>query len=112
MDMSFQELETVSNRLYTSLLHSLPIFYQYNLKLSIRLVYIVYITYRSCGTPPEPLMVVFECAAIIWGYKEFNWEVAKGMMTDPNFIRRLQETDCDLITGTQFRAIRAHMKVM
>jgi dynein heavy chain len=57
-------------------------------------------------------MVVCGCVAIIGGYKEVSWEVAKGMMADPNFVRTLQETNCDLITGAQFRAIRAHMKVI
>jgi dynein heavy chain len=57
-------------------------------------------------------MVVCECVAIISGYKEIDWNVAKGMMTDPNFLQTLQETNCDLITGAQIRAIKAHMKVI
>ncbi|PNF33091.1 Dynein heavy chain 10, axonemal [Cryptotermes secundus] len=65
---------------------------------------------RSFATPPEPVMVVCECVAIIGGCKDVSWEVAKGMMTDPNFLQTLQETNCDSITGAQFRAIRAHMK--
>ncbi|PSN53010.1 Dynein heavy chain 10, partial [Blattella germanica] len=67
---------------------------------------------RSFATPPEPVMIVCECVAIIRGYKEINWKTAKGMMTDPSFLRTLQETNCDLITGTQIRNIKAHMKVM
>ncbi|KAJ9583316.1 hypothetical protein L9F63_022333, partial [Diploptera punctata] len=65
---------------------------------------------RSFATPPEPVMIVCECVAIIQGYKEINWKTAKGMMADPNFLRKLQETNCDAITGTQIRNIKAHMK--
>jgi dynein heavy chain len=86
--------------------------YQKDLNLNKELVYIVYLFFRTFDTPPEPVMLVCECVGIIRGYKEISWEVAKGMMTDPNFVHMLQETNCDLITGTQFRAIRAHMKVM
>jgi dynein heavy chain len=57
-------------------------------------------------------MLVCECVGIIGGYKEVSWEVAKGMMIDPNFVQTLRETNCDLITGTQFRALRAHVKVI
>ena len=66
---------------------------------------------RSFATPPEPVMIVCECVAIIRGYKEISWKTAKGMMTDPNFLRTLQETNCDLITGTQIRNIKTHLKV-
>ncbi|KAJ4435378.1 hypothetical protein ANN_17992 [Periplaneta americana] len=65
---------------------------------------------RSFATPPEPVMIVCECVAIIRGYREINWKTAKGMMMDPNFLRTLQETNCDLITSTQIRNIKAHMK--
>ena len=57
-------------------------------------------------------MIVCECVAIIRGYKEISWKTAKGMMADPSFLRTLQETNCDLITGTQIRNIKAHMKVI
>jgi hypothetical protein len=50
--------------------------------------------------------------AIIRGYKEVDWEVAKGMMGEPNFLQNLQEVNCDLIAGTQIRAIKTHMKVI
>jgi hypothetical protein len=75
-------------------------------------VYVIYLPFRSFCTPPEPVMVVSECVAIIWGYKEVDWEVARGMMADPNFLQTLQETNCDLITGAQIRALKAHMKVI
>jgi hypothetical protein len=50
--------------------------------------------------------------AIIRGYTEVDWEVAKEMMAEPNFLQNLQEVNCDLITGTQIRAIKTHMKVI
>jgi dynein heavy chain len=68
--------------------------------------------FRSFDNPPEPVIVVCECVAIIRGYKEVDWEVANGMMADHNFLRTLQETNCDLITGTQIRAIKTHLKVI
>jgi dynein heavy chain len=61
---------------------------------------------------PEPVIVVCECVAIIMGYKEVDWEVAEGMMADPNFLNNLKEVNCDLITGTQIRAIKTHVKVI
>jgi dynein heavy chain len=57
-------------------------------------------------------MVVSECVAIIRGYKEVDWKVARVMMADPNFLQTLQDTNCDLITGAQIRAVKAHMKVI
>lgn len=77
----------------------------------MRLIYI-YLPFRSLSSPPEPVMVVSECVAIIRGYKEVDWKVASEMMADPNFLQTLQETNCDLITGTQIRTIKAHMKVI
>lgn len=56
--------------------------------------------------------MVCECVAIIMGYKEVDWEVAEGMMADPNFLNNLKEVNCDLITGTQIRAIKTHVKVI
>lgn len=32
------------------------------------------------------------------------------MMADPNFLRNLQEMNCDLITQQQVKAVKAHMK--
>jgi hypothetical protein len=50
--------------------------------------------------------------AIIRGYTEVDCEVAKGMMAEPNFLQNLQEVNWDLITGTQIRTIKPHMKVI
>lgn len=47
---------------------------------------------------------------IIRGIKDVSWKGAKGMMADPNFLRNLQEMNCDLITQQQVKAVKAHMK--
>ncbi|XP_041985040.1 dynein axonemal heavy chain 10 [Aricia agestis] len=65
---------------------------------------------RSFATPPEAVQVVCECVAILRGVKEINWKGAKGMMADPNFLRNLQEMNCDLITQQQVKVVKAHMK--
>uniref|UniRef100_A0A182T3H2 Uncharacterized protein n=1 Tax=Anopheles maculatus TaxID=74869 RepID=A0A182T3H2_9DIPT len=65
---------------------------------------------RSFATPPEPVQVVCECVAIIKGYKEISWKTAKGMMSEGNFLRSLQELDCDSITQKQVATVRANMK--
>ncbi|XP_055533348.1 dynein axonemal heavy chain 10 [Wyeomyia smithii] len=65
---------------------------------------------RSFATPPEPVQVVCECVAIIKGFKEISWKTAKGMMSEGNFLRSLQELDCDQITQKQVANVRAHMK--
>ncbi|XP_058809033.1 dynein axonemal heavy chain 10 [Phymastichus coffea] len=65
---------------------------------------------RSFATPPEPVQVVCECVAIIRGLKEISWKSAKGMMSDPNFLRILQETNCDEISLKQQQMVRAHLK--
>ncbi|XP_050426983.1 dynein axonemal heavy chain 10-like [Adelges cooleyi] len=65
---------------------------------------------RSFATPPEPVQTVTECVAVLRGYKEVNWKVAKGMMSDPNFINTLKELDVDSITGKQQSIVRAKLK--
>uniref|UniRef100_A0A182NRZ8 AAA+ ATPase domain-containing protein n=1 Tax=Anopheles dirus TaxID=7168 RepID=A0A182NRZ8_9DIPT len=65
---------------------------------------------RSFATPPEPVQVVCECVAIIKGYKDISWKTAKGMMSEGNFLRSLQELDCDAITQKQVATVRANMK--
>ncbi|KAF2892470.1 hypothetical protein ILUMI_13689 [Ignelater luminosus] len=65
---------------------------------------------RSFATPPEAVQVVCECVVIIRGIKEVSWKSAKGMMSDPSFLRQLQEMNCDLITQAQVRAVKAHLK--
>lgn len=65
---------------------------------------------RSFATPPEPVQTICECIVILRGYKEVNWKTAKGMMAEANFLRTLQEMNCDAITQAQQRACKAHMK--
>lgn len=66
---------------------------------------------RSFATPPEAVQVVCECVAIVKGFKEISWKTAKGMMSEGNFLRSLQELDCDQISPKQVANVRAHMKV-
>ncbi|XP_028981786.1 dynein heavy chain 10, axonemal [Diachasma alloeum] len=65
---------------------------------------------RSFATPPEPVQVVGECIAIIRGAKEISWKTAKGLMSDPSFLRTLQEMDVTEITLKQQQAVKAQMK--
>lgn len=65
---------------------------------------------RSFATPPEPVQTICECVAILRGLKEINWKTAKGIMADPNFLKSLQEMNCDEITMGQQKAVKAHMK--
>lgn len=65
---------------------------------------------RSFATPPEPVQIVSECVAILRGVKEISWKSAKAMMSDPAFLRQLQEMNCDKITLKQQQAVKAHLK--
>jgi len=56
------------------------------------------------------VQIVSECVAILRGVKEISWKAAKGMMSDPAFLRQLQEMDCEHITLKQQQAVRAHLK--
>jgi dynein heavy chain len=66
---------------------------------------------RSFATPPEPVQVVSECVAILLGYKEVNWKVAKQMMSDPKFLSSLKNLNVDELTLKQQSQIRAKLKV-
>ncbi|XP_074916070.1 dynein axonemal heavy chain 10 [Chelonoidis abingdonii] len=65
---------------------------------------------RSFAKPPKQVQTVCECILIMRGYKELNWKIAKGMMSDPNFLRSLMEIDFDGITQTQVKSVRALLK--
>lgn len=56
------------------------------------------------------IKIVCECVTIIRGYKEISWKSAKGMMSDPNFLKSLQELNCNAITWKQVLQVKAHMK--
>lgn len=66
---------------------------------------------RSFATPPEPVQVVSECVAILLGYKEVNWKVAKQMMSDPKFLSLLKNLNVDGLTPKQQSQVRAKLKV-
>ncbi|KAF3425259.1 hypothetical protein E2986_13407 [Frieseomelitta varia] len=65
---------------------------------------------RSFATPPEPVQIVSECVAMLRGVKDISWKGAKGMMSDPGFLRSLQEMNCDKITLKTQQAVKAHLK--
>lgn len=66
---------------------------------------------RSFANPPEAVQIICECVAILKGYKDISWKTAKGMLAETNFLKSLQELNCDLITVKQVTSCRAHMKV-
>lgn len=65
---------------------------------------------RSFATPAEPVQIVVECIAIICGLKEISWKTAKGLMSDPSFLRKLQEMDVNEITIKQQQMVKNHLK--
>ncbi|XP_050455387.1 dynein axonemal heavy chain 10 [Cataglyphis hispanica] len=65
---------------------------------------------RSFATPPEPVQIVSECVAMLRGVKDVSWKTAKGMMSDPGFLKSLQEMNVDQITLKQQQAVRTHLK--
>ncbi|XP_046496348.1 dynein axonemal heavy chain 10 isoform X7 [Equus quagga] len=67
---------------------------------------------RSFAKPPKQVQTVCECILIMKGYKELNWKTAKGMMSDPNFLRSLMELDFDAISQSQVKNIRGLLKTL
>ncbi|KAM9193992.1 dynein axonemal heavy chain 10 [Dugong dugon] len=67
---------------------------------------------RSFAKPPKQVQTVCECILIMKGYKELNWKTAKGMMSDPNFLRSLMEIDFDSVTQSQVKNIRGLLKTL
>lgn len=61
---------------------------------------------RSFAKPPKQVQTVCECILIMKGYRELNWKTAKGMMSDPNFLRSLMELDFDSISQSQVKNIK------
>lgn len=57
------------------------------------------------------MQIICECVAILKGFKDISWKTAKGMLADMNFLKNLQEMNCELITVKQVTSCRAHMKV-
>lgn len=56
------------------------------------------------------MQIICECVVILRGVKEISWKSAKGIMADPNFLRTLQEMDCEAITLKQQQMVKAHLK--
>eukprot|EP00069_Balaena_mysticetus_P013367 bmy_01484T0 len=67
---------------------------------------------RSFAKPPKQVQTVCECILMMKGYKDLNWKTAKGMMSDPNFLRSLMEIDFDSITQSQVKNIRGLLKTL
>ncbi|XP_021567645.1 dynein heavy chain 10, axonemal [Carlito syrichta] len=67
---------------------------------------------RSFAKPPKQVQTVCECILIMKGYKELNWKTAKGMMSDPNFLRSLMEIDFDSTTQSQVKNIKGLLKTL
>ncbi|XP_006149290.1 dynein heavy chain 10, axonemal [Tupaia chinensis] len=67
---------------------------------------------RSFAKPPKQVQTVCECILIMKGYRELNWKTAKGMMSDPNFLRSLMELDFDAISQSQVKNIRGLLKTL
>ncbi|XP_069475795.1 dynein axonemal heavy chain 10 [Ambystoma mexicanum] len=67
---------------------------------------------RSFAKPPKAVQMVCECILVMRGYKEINWKTAKGMMSDPNFLKSLMEIDFDSITQGQVKTVRGYLKTL
>ncbi|XP_031712248.1 dynein heavy chain 10, axonemal [Anarrhichthys ocellatus] len=65
---------------------------------------------RSFAKPPKQVQVVCECILVIRGYKEINWQSAKGMMSEATFLRSLMEMDVDSINTNQVRTVKGFLK--
>ncbi|XP_069565682.1 dynein axonemal heavy chain 10 [Brachyistius frenatus] len=65
---------------------------------------------RSFAKPPKQVQVVCECILVLRGNKEINWQSAKGMMSEANFLRSLMEMDCDSISNNQVRTVKGFLK--
>ena len=66
---------------------------------------------RSFATPPKPVQAVCECVVVIRGIKDVSWKGAKGMMSDPSFLRTLQEMDVDAIPQSAVKTVKGFLKV-
>lgn len=62
---------------------------------------------RSFAKPPKEVQAVCECILVLRGHKEINWQAAKGMMSEANFLRSLMEIDCDNITNNQVSNVKS-----
>ncbi|CAH2295752.1 dynein heavy chain 10, axonemal [Pelobates cultripes] len=65
---------------------------------------------RAFAKPPKQVQTVCECILVMRGHKEISWKSAKGMMSDPNFLKSLMEIDFDSITPNQVKIVRGFLK--
>ncbi|KAM3610556.1 uncharacterized protein V6R79_005609 [Siganus canaliculatus] len=65
---------------------------------------------KSFAKPPKQVQVVCECILVLRGHKEINWQAAKGMMSEANFLRSLMDMDCDSIGNNQVRTVKGFLK--
>lgn len=52
------------------------------------------------------MQTVCECIVVLKGLREVSWKSAKGMMSDPSFLRQLKELDVDNITSKQTGTVK------
>ncbi|CAH1233746.1 DNAH10 [Branchiostoma lanceolatum] len=67
---------------------------------------------RSFAKPPKAVQTVCECIVVMRGIKEVSWKSAKGMMSEPNFLKSLMEMDVDAITQGQSKTVKGFVKSM
>ncbi|XP_053555751.1 dynein axonemal heavy chain 10 [Bombina bombina] len=67
---------------------------------------------RSFAKPPRAVQVVCECVLVMRGYREISWKSAKGMMSDPSFLKSLMEMDFDAVTQGQVKSVRGFLKTL
>ncbi|XP_053327864.1 dynein axonemal heavy chain 10 [Spea bombifrons] len=65
---------------------------------------------RTFAKPPKQVQSVCECILVMRGYKEISWKSAKGMMSDPNFLKSLMEMDFDAISPNQVKTVRGFLR--
>ncbi|XP_059138610.1 dynein axonemal heavy chain 10-like [Physella acuta] len=65
---------------------------------------------RSFAKPPPAVQTVCECIVVLKGVKEVSWKSAKGMMSDPSFLRQLKELDVDNITSRQTQTVKSMLQ--
>ncbi|CAJ0949994.1 unnamed protein product [Ranitomeya imitator] len=67
-------------------------------------------TIWTFAKPPRAVQVVCECILVMRGYREISWKSAKGMMSEPNFLKTLMDIDFDAITQNQVRTVRGFLR--
>jgi len=67
---------------------------------------------RSFAKPPKPVQTICECIVVLKGIRDVSWSAAKGMMSDPNFLKSLKEMDVDNISQRQVVQVKMSLKEM